>query len=511
MGWGINLKYKATKKRKRTDRRRQTSIYFLLWAVFSALSLVIVLLLGVTQRVIMVQTYKREAVRELTKKGTEIQTLIRRTPPADVGGDRTEMLRAISAYYNVNVYLLSDKGDMIAPQTPDLKLDAEEIETLFDFSEEIVLLKEQLAQTEEEFVVYEYGEEYVYGTKISLYNDSEVYLYVSKSIELFQAATSQMNVRLWLIALFMFILSFAVSSAVSGWLTRPLTEMTKKARQLAHGDFNVDFHGTDYGQEMVELADMLNYARDELSKTDKMQKELIANVSHDFKTPLTMIKAYASMIMEISGNIPEKRNKHAQVIVDEADRLTSLVSDVLDLSKIQSGIESLKLTAVDMSAYLLEIVGRFHYLTETQGYCLETDIDDDLYARVDEVKMGQALYNLIGNAVNYTGEDKKVFVSMKRQEGNIRFAVRDTGAGIKQKELADIWDRYYRSSKSHKRPVNGTGLGLSIVKTIFEKHGFAFGVQSEEGKGSTFYVVFPEEKGVETENKVDTLDKQEKR
>ena len=105
--------------------------------------------------------------------------------------------------------------------------------------------------------------------------------------------------------------------------------MSEKARKLARGDFGVDFHDRDYSEEMLGLADALNFARDELSKTDTMQKELIANVSHDFKTPLTMIKAYASMIKEISGDIPEKREKHAQVIVDEADRLASLVADIL--------------------------------------------------------------------------------------------------------------------------------------------------------------------------------------
>ena len=114
-----------------------------------------------------------------------------------------------------------------------------------------------------------------------------------------------------------------------------------------------------------------------------------------------------------------------------------------------------------------------------------------MYTVADKVKIGQALYNLIGNAVNYTGEDKQVFVSLKRDGEFFRFAVTDTGKGIKPEELDDIWDRYYRSSESHKRPVQGTGLGLSIVKTVLEKHAFRFGVDSEVGKGSTFFVLFP--------------------
>jgi signal transduction histidine kinase len=261
---------------------------------------------------------------------------------------------------------------------------------------------------------------------------------------------------------------------------------------LAQGDFSVDFRGNDYGLELVELADTLNFARDELSKTDKMQKELIANVSHDFKTPLTMIKAYASMIIEISGNNPVKRNKHAQVIVEEADRLSSLVSDVLDLSKIRSGLSEFKTQTIDMSAKLDEIIDRFAYLKETQGYHFEVIIEKDLYTCADEVKIEQALYNLIGNAVNYTGEDKTVFITLEKDsQATFRFSVRDTGKGIKEEELADIWNRYYRSSEAHKRPVQGTGLGLSIVKTVLQMHGFEFGVNSEVGQGSTFYVEFP--------------------
>ena len=110
------------------------------------------------------------------------------------------------------------------------------------------------------------------------------------------------------------------------------------------------------------------------------------------------------------------------------------------------------------------------------------------------MKIEQALYNLIGNAVNYTGEDKTVFITLEKDsQATFRFSVRDTGKGIKEEELADIWNRYYRSSEVHKRPVQGTGLGLSIVKTVLQMHGFEFGVNSEVGKGSIFFVWFAAE------------------
>ena len=450
----------------RWRKQNSTSIYFLLWAIFVAFSCFVMSVASVSQRIITTQSYKQEASRTVTEKGLQIHEMLMRDTPEWTGGNYSGFLRFLSESYDVRIYILTEAGDVLFPREDNFNPEAPELQAGLSLADEMGLLLEELEKNGGTFAVYDSGDDYVYAAK--------------------------MAVRMVLIAVFVLILSFAVSSAVSGWLTKPIAEMTEKARLLAQGDFDVDFQGVGYGKELVQLANSLNFARDELSKTDRMQKELIANVSHDFKTPLTMIKAYASMIMEISGDIPEKRNKHAQVIVDETDRLASLVGDVLDLSKIRSGIDMLKKTEIDLSAYVYETLDRFAYFTDEHGYCFETDIDDGLYAFVDEGKIGQALYNLIGNAVNYTGEDKKVYVRLKKEnESFFRFSVTDTGKGIKAEELPMIWDRYYRSSDAHKRPVKGTGLGLSIVKTILQKHELPFGVESEVGKGSTFYVLFP--------------------
>ena len=204
-----------------------------------------------------------------------------------------------------------------------------------------------------------------------------------------------------------------------------------------------------------------------------------------------MIKAYAEMIVEFAGENKEKRDRSANVIIEEADRLSSLVNDMLDLSKIRSGIQALQPETFNVSAYLQEILARFAFLAETQDYRFCSDIDDELYTFADKQKLGQVMYNLIGNAVNYTGDDKTVRVRLKVESDAIRFEVSDSGRGIPEEELAEIWERYYRSNETHKRPVNGTGLGLSIVKTILEKHAFRFGVNSVVGVGSSFYAFFP--------------------
>ncbi len=469
----------------------------MLWSAFTVITFVIVLLFGITQSVALGQTYKDETSRLLMERGSRINRAMRERLPQPFGNNYDAYVRYLAQANDVQVYLLTEEGEVLLPLESNSDSIYPAYGEEYDFTEKIVghkrLLEEAGASVEnEKFVVYESDEGFVYGAVLPAYGERpQTYLYVYKSVEIMKTVISDLRIRTVTMGFFVFIVVFAASTALSGYLTKPINELTEKARRLAHGDWEVDFQGAEYGAEMVQLADSLNYARDEISKADKLQKELIANVSHDFKTPLTMIKAYASMIQEISGDVPEKREKHAQVIIDESDRLTSLVNDLLDLSKMQSGIQELKYNLFDLSAYIDDVLERFAYLKERGGYTFELDVEEGLYTVADELKIGQVLYNLIGNAVNYTGEDKRVKILLKKEENCIRFAVTDTGKGIKSEELNTIWDRYYRSSEAHKRPVRGTGLGLSIVKAILEKHGFVFGVDSVLGKGSTFYVLFP--------------------
>ncbi|MBE5745624.1 MAG: HAMP domain-containing protein [Clostridiales bacterium] len=481
-----NTSPKAIRRQQREFRVRHTSIFFMLWAVFTALSLLIVALMGISQNASVTRVYKQETSSQLRAQSEQIKTDVLEVLEEE-NASINRAIRHLSTTYDVDIFLLNGDGEILYPQD-FIGLDVGYAD---NFAKKIGLFKERLAAEHTQEVVYEGQGEYIYGTKLSV-ADNDGYLYVSKSFQLAQAVSEEFGVRTLIMCIFIFVLSLALSGVVSGWFTKPIIEMKKKATALAQGDFDVDFHGVDYGQELIELADALNFARDELSKTDAMQKELIANVSHDFKTPLTMIKAYASMIIEISGDNPEKRNKHAQVIVEETDRLASLVTDILALSKIRSGLETLKQEVFDMSSYVQSVLPRFQYLVEERGYVIHTKIEKGLYTRGDELKLGQVLYNLIGNAVNYTGDNKRVFVELSKITDNVfRFAVTDTGKGIKEEELSTIWDRYYRSSETHKRPVQGTGLGLSIVKTILERHHFVYGVSSEVGVGSTFYVDFP--------------------
>ena len=266
--------------------------------------------------------------------------------------------------------------------------------------------------------------------------------------------------------------------------------MEIKANQLAKGNYDIEFSTGNY-EEIDSLANTLNYATKELKQTDELRRELMANISHDLKTPLTMIKSYSEMLIDLPYK-KEERNKKLEIIIEETDRLNILVNDIIDLSKLESNIENLDLEVINISELINTIIKRFDYLIEKENYIIETNVDQNLYVKVDQKKISQVIYNLISNAINYTGKDKKININLLKQDNIIKFTVSDTGKGIKKEDLNKIWDKYYKIKLTHKRNTVSTGLGLSIVKNILLEHNLNFGVNTTINKGSTFYIDFIE-------------------
>lgn len=263
----------------------------------------------------------------------------------------------------------------------------------------------------------------------------------------------------------------------------PMERMSRSAKRLAKGDYDVDFSGGSY-REAEELADALNYAADELAKNDNLQKELVANISHDLRTPLTMIKGYSEVMRDIPDeNTPE----NVQVIIDETERLTELVNDMLDLSKIRAGTRKPEMEVFDLTETVGAVLQRYEKFKEKEQYIILFEKQENIAVKADRTMILQVVYNLVNNALNYTGEDKTVIIRQTVTGKKVRISVTDSGVGIAKEDIPYIWDRYYKVDKVHKRAVVGTGLGLSIVKGILESHGAVYGVESELGKGSTFY------------------------
>lgn len=285
------------------------------------------------------------------------------------------------------------------------------------------------------------------------------------------------------IVIFMLLLALLLALIIAKIIAKPISEMNCSAKKLSEGNYNVTF--TEAGcRETVELAKTLNTAANELSENTRLQKELIANISHDLRTPLTMICGYS----EVMRDIPEENTpENMQVIIDEAKRMSGLVSDLLDISKIQSGARRPVLENFDITETVGEVLERYKKLKEHDGYKITFDFDNNYYVCADKTMILQVIYNLINNAINYCGDDKVVKISQTLSGDRVRITVADNGEGIAPDKLRYIWDRYYKVDSVHKRATVGTGLGLSIVKEILEKHDAKYGVYSTQGVGSAFW------------------------
>lgn len=328
-------------------------------------------------------------------------------------------------------------------------------------------------------------ESFIYGKILSDSEEVYGYLFLNTPIEPVSSTVSIIKRQLMIITFILIIIAFAISIYVSENIASPIVKITKSAKKLANGQYDVKFEGSGY-LESQELADTLTYAGQQISKVDTLQRDLIANVSHDLRTPLTMLKAYAEMIRDLSGDNPKKRKEHLEIIIDETDRLTMLVNDMLDLSKLESGKQTLCCTEFGITEKMHGIIDRFKGVSEKMGYNIHFTPDEERIVCCDSVKIEQVIYNLINNAINYTGADKQVYVRQVNLDDGVRIEVRDTGDGIEEDKIKLIFDKYYRS-ENHKREVVGTGLGLSIVKAILKMHGYDYGVNSTIGKGSVFW------------------------
>ena len=240
---------------------------------------------------------------------------------------------------------------------------------------------------------------------------------VTQALAPVQEAADVVRDQLMLISLFLIGVATAVAFFVARSITRPVTQLSYAAQEIAAGNNDVRV--------------------DEIAKVNLLQRELVANISHDIRTPLTMIRGYAETIKDITGENKPMREQQLDIIVDEVDHLSTLVNDVLDLSLLQAPFP--------LTARLREILSRFQLLEQTRGFELRLEAERELWAFGDEVRIGQVVYNLVNNAVNHIGEVKRITLRVYFWEGAVRVEVADTGKGIAEEALPLIWDRSKRS------------------------------------------------------------------
>ncbi len=329
----------------------------------------------------------------------------------------------------------------------------------------------------------------IYTQVFTTKSGEQLTLLLNSRISPVDATVNTIRTQIAYLTMLMIVLSVAFALIMARIIGSPIEKINRSAKELATGEYeHIHFTGDGY-KEIAELADTLNFTAKELAKVEGLRRELIANVSHDLRTPLTLIVGYSEVMRDIPG---ENTSANAQIIIDEARRLTSLVNDMLELSKAQNGLQQNILCKLNLSHVVSQTTERFSKFCSQEGYKISFIKEEDVYVTGDELKLSQVIYNLMSNAINYAGQDKTVIVRQSVENSRVKIEVIDTGKGIEQDMIPLIWDRYYKSKENHNRGIVGTGLGLSIVKSSLNMHKDAeYGVESTPDQGSTFWFSLP--------------------
>lgn len=340
-------------------------------------------------------------------------------------------------------------------------------------------------------MVFHQGSEIIYGQFTRLLNNQEVLLVLNTQLIPVEVATQTLKIQLLWIVIILLLFGICLAFVMARFISEPLAQLNIAAKQLPNGKCEAGFNATGY-LEVDELSSTLNYATKELKKSEALQRDLIANVSHELRTPLTLIAGYSEMIRDI----PSENNKeNLDIIITETKRLSILVNDVLELSKLQSKVLKSNIQEFNISQTIDEVINRFSKFTENDAFRIIFEHDEEeIIVKADETQITQVIYNFIANAINYSRDiptTKEIKVVQKKIDNKLRIAVIDEGIGIKQENLDNIWNRYYKVYDNQKGKTVGSGLGLSIVKEILENHQFAYGVNSEYKKGSEFWFIIP--------------------
>lgn len=301
------------------------------------------------------------------------------------------------------------------------------------------------------------------------------------------ATLQTLRVQLFYIGIMLIVAMLILTYVMNKHIAIPLININEEAKDISDGEYDIDEKTNQY-LEAQELNETLLQASNDIQKAEQAKRDLIANVSHDLRTPLTMIKGYGEMMLDLPD---EKTDENIQVIIDEAQRLSYLVNDLLDLSKLQENKIELDLVTFDLSSMILEQLKKYNVYEVQDGFEINQTIEPNLMVQGDLKRLEQVFNNFMSNAINYCGTHKKVDVHVYKHNDHVRVEVKDYGIGIPKDKQKDIWDRYYKLDKTHVRALNSSGIGLAIAKEILELHKAVYGVESEENEGSVFYFGLP--------------------
>ena len=430
---------------------------------------------------------RREKADALYKEAT----LIANTYASDLYDNNTTLdtvkyqLDALDTYLSATIWIINPSGRMILDSS-----------TPMDVENEVVVENFDPTVTQ--------GSYYTVGTFFDSFDEKMIsvfapitsnymvrgYVVIHYPISSIQASSDSLLNISYIMLVILFLLSLIIVIFFTEMVYIPLRKITEATEQYAAGNMHYEF-SVDSEDEMGYLAASLNYMASEIARSEDNQKKFVANVSHDFRSPLTSIKGYLEAMLD--GTIPpEMHEKYLTIVLNETDRLTKLTNSLLTLNNLNTKGVMLERTDFDINQVIRNVAASFEGTCRQKNVAIELVlVGDYLYVNADMGKIQQVLYNLLDNAIKFSHHDSAIKIEITEKRSKIFVSVKDRGIGIPKDDLKLIWDRFYKSDLSRGKDKKGTGLGLSITKEIIHAHGEHINVISTEGVGTEFIFSLP--------------------
>ena len=500
-------------------KRKNRTLAGRLWRWFALFALILMALVWLLQTVLLQGNYRAMVKRKVKKAATEIEAALSRE-------DYGDALDALASENAMLIVVTDAQGNLLYSTDEHSGLyraDSQDDKSENPYSHTAGETNDNPYRQTEEHLSWQIGKQhylglpsdyadflsrlndspvieytsaddtaYVYGATVAVGGKTRV-IYVSATLAAVGATVGILRTQLMWVTVAALALSFLLAWLIARRFARPVKTLSEQAGGLANGQFDGSAC-RGFSAELDHLADSLEQAARDITEARSYQRDFLANISHDLRTPLTMIRGYAELVRDISWKDDSAREADLNLIITESERLTGLVNDIIDYSKLESGKVEPQLMDFDYTAMARRVVSQFAPLREKrreasplgEGYRIIEEIEGSLIVSGDEGQLARVLYNLVDNAVSHAGEGRSVSVRVFSRGDTVRTEVCDDGAGILADLLPHVWDRYFKANQQ-KRNKRGSGLGLAICREILDVHSCAYGAESEEGKGSMFW------------------------
>lgn len=430
---------------------------------------------------------KRERADSLYKEAT----LIANTYASDLYNNETSLdtvkkqLDALDAYLSANLWIINPSGRMVLNSKAPLDVENETVIEGFDPT----VTKNSYYTVGDFWESFDEDQLSVFAPITSDYTVRGYVVIHYPMSSIVSSCNSLLNIS-YLMLIILFLLSMIILIFFTEMVYLPLRRITEATEQYASGNMHYEFQ-IDSEDEIGYLGATLSYMASEIARSEDDQKKFVANVSHDFRSPLTSIKGYLEAMLD--GTIPpELHEKYLNIVLNETERLTKLTGSLLTLNNLNTKGMLLEKSFFDINRVIRNIAASFEGTCRQKAIAIELILTgDELFVEADIGKIQQVIYNLLDNAIKFSHPDSIIKIETTEKHNKVFVSVKDSGIGIPKDALKLIWDRFYKSDLSRGKDKKGTGLGLSITKEIIQAHGEHINVISTEGAGSEFIFSLP--------------------